>query len=293
MDDDPADEEAASPSLSLSPSVASVQSNHQQQQTARNQVLQAKLEKVLAIVTASTEELLHTQGLVPQYALRMTEDGALTPDNQLSVAEIKRRAHLSSCRYKVAVRVNGKVVTSTDYFKLRVASLSIDFKKAFEFRLFHQPQDITLDIYASKVHLLDPSDTLVASVSVPVPGLSNRDSGSGGSKQAGGGKQNVTHSYAPILGWYSFTANASAVAPSVGSGLLGGLFGGSEASAANSNGEFVLMRRTEVRPFDVLISLTTYLYSVLLLTGRGAGHYRVRRVCDGPLGQPPLRGYSQ
>jgi hypothetical protein len=102
--------------------------------------------------------------------------------------------------------------------------------------------------------MLDPTETLVSSVSVPIPGLSHSDVRSTVGVGNKGGRQNVTHSFAPITGWYSFAAAlpASAFSGSGGGGFsLMDLLGRGYATTTNqddaaSNAEFHTMRRTEV-----------------------------------------------
>ena len=99
------------------------------------------------------EQLIQNNGLIPRYALRLTESGHVTQDNMLPPAELKRRAVLKAMCVKAVVKFNGRVVTSTDYHPLRVGSMSVDFNKYFEFRVLHQPSDVTIDLYTKKVFL--------------------------------------------------------------------------------------------------------------------------------------------
>jgi len=192
----------------------------------------ASLERVIKVMGDAVGQLLRSNGLIPQYALRLTEDGKpLTPDNQLPVQEVKRRALLKSLRVKINVRVNGTVVTSSDYYPLRLqqssSELSVDFNKFFEFRVLTQPNDVVLDLYTNTANSWS-MDTYVSSIPIPFPGQSHSSSlghpgrtmnaaGGGGAAGAGGGDegssgggarhQHVTHSYAPSAGWYSFSSD--------------------------------------------------------------------------------------
>ena len=215
---------------------------------------QAAYDRVIAKVSEAVKQLIENNGLIPRYALRLSESGQMTPDNQLPLAEVKRRAILRNVRVKAVVKFNGKVVTSTDYYPLRLATLSVDFNRCFEFRVLHQPTDVVVDIYTSKVQTWDPLDTFIASVAVPFPaqatpatngsgsGVRGGGSGSGGASAiaAAGGSgdssrhQHVTHSYIPTAGWYSFTSELQ----------------GNPSDAANAS------RRSEVSRFTLRICIT-------------------------------------
>lgn len=182
---------------------------------------QAALNRVITVVSGAVDQLVLNNGLIPRFALRLSETGTVTPDNQITVAELKRRATLKNIRVKAVLKFNGKVVTSTDYHSIKLATMSVDFNKYFEFRVLHQPTDVTLDIYTSKVNAWDPTDTFLATVSVPFPAqvMNGARSGTGkataGPASEGARHQHVTHSYTPSSGWYSFTsqlADMSAVA---------------------------------------------------------------------------------
>jgi len=112
---------------------------------------QAGYDRVIQVVSRAVEQLIQNNGLLPRYALRLTESGHITQDNMLPPAELKRRAVLKAMCVKAVVKFNGRVVTSTDYHPLRVGSMSVDFNKYFEFRVLHQPSDVTIDLYTKKV----------------------------------------------------------------------------------------------------------------------------------------------
>ncbi len=113
---------------------------------------QAGYDRVIQVVSRAVEQLIQNNGLIPRYALRLTESGHVTQDNMLPPAELKRRAVLKAMCVKAVVKFNGRVVTSTDYHPLRVGSMSVDFNKYFEFRVLHQPSDVTIDLYTKKVY---------------------------------------------------------------------------------------------------------------------------------------------
>lgn len=85
--------------------------------------------------------------LLPEYVLRLSEDGEVTAPTQLSAQEIHRRRLLADTKYKVVLNVNGRSVTHSEPVELRFPSLTADFKQFFELRLIHEPSDLSVDIY--------------------------------------------------------------------------------------------------------------------------------------------------
>jgi CC2D2A N-terminal C2 domain len=85
--------------------------------------------------------------LLPEYVLRLSEDGQVTAPTQLSAQEIHRRRLLADTKYKVVLIVNGRAVTHSEPVELRFPSLTADFKQFFELRLIHEPTDLSVDIY--------------------------------------------------------------------------------------------------------------------------------------------------
>eukprot|EP01032_Pedospumella_encystans_P024095 gene24095-27262_t len=152
---------------------------------------QAGYDRVIQVVSRAVEQLIQNNGLIPRYALRLTESGHITQDNMLPPAELKRRAVLKALCVKAVVKFNGRVVTSTDYHPLRVGSMSVDFNKYFEFRVLHQPSDVTIDLYTKKFNSWDPTETFLANISVPFPAqstslVSTRIGGAAGSSFGSG-----------------------------------------------------------------------------------------------------------
>lgn len=86
--------------------------------------------------------------LLPDYVIRFTEEGQVTPDVQLNAGELYRRKLLSGMQYKVVLNVNGKAVTHSEPVLIRHPSLIADFNQFFELRLIHEPSTLSVDIYA-------------------------------------------------------------------------------------------------------------------------------------------------
>jgi hypothetical protein len=179
---------------------------------------QASLARVISVVTSAVEKLVENNGVIPKYVLRLSETGQVTPENQITPGELKRRAVLKNTRVRAVVKINGRVVTSTAHHTLKASTLSVDFNRSFEFRVVHQPMTVTVDLFTSDVGAWSGADSYLATVSVPFPAQSNSASGGssgGGANGAGAGgagsegvgrHQHVTHSFTPTCGWYSFAS---------------------------------------------------------------------------------------
>lgn len=192
---------------------------------------QGKQDKALAVVSASILRLNQNRGLIPHFVLRLTEEGQLTPDNKLLPNDINRKKFLRNLSIKIYVNINGKRVTSTGFSSFRQQSPIVDLKRYFEFRLVHQPSDVTLDIVCKRNDSLDQSERHLTSISIPFPGqqIGHRGSQSGGptaskaknfaalsqenagpdssgvaSMRRSSSQQPVAHSYSPTAGWYEF-----------------------------------------------------------------------------------------
>jgi hypothetical protein len=135
-------------------------------------------------------------------------------------------------KFKAVIKINGKVITSTGYSSIRIPQLIVDFKKQFEFRILHQPNDVTLDIYCKNSSVVNFTETYLTSVSIPFPGQLNKKNKPNGSSDLAHSTnkscyQNVAHSYSPNIGWYIFASNKKLP---ISSKLNEWLFGGNQAS---------------------------------------------------------------
>ena len=194
---------------------------------------QKKLDRIISVIDASVKALLRNRGLIPHYILRLTEDEELTPDNQLDAINLSRRQFLRNLGVKVHVNINHKRVTSSEYFEFRPQSPIADIKKHFEFRLVHQPSDITLEIVCKRFDSLDQSEKFLTSISIPFPGqqdhraagyetgttakkaknmsalstpaaTNDAKDGTAAEVRRSSYQQPVAHSFAPNTGWFEF-----------------------------------------------------------------------------------------
>lgn len=202
---------------------------------------QKKLDRIIAATEDAVTILLRNKGLIPHYVLRLSEDEQLTPDNLLDAASLRWKLFLRNLKIKVYVNIDEKRVTSTEFFSFRPQAPIVDLKKFFDFRLVHQPSDISLDIVCKRVDSFDQSEKYLTSVSIPFPGQQSSRSGYGsqtamkaknisamsgappdssntGSNAAEGVsrssyQQPVAHSYSPNTGWFDFSANKPLPSP--------------------------------------------------------------------------------
>ena len=178
-----------------------------------------KREKQLKSVKNAALALLESDGLLPPVALRLANSSNRTPDNALPAFELNRRKKLAKCQFKVDVNVNGKKITSTPYKDLNIPSYTVLFNSIFEFRVFHMPREVSLDVYMTGTSMISPFDIFIASVNVPFPAQGGTKLLSGGddayddsqatnaySSQPKGEGRSFAHTYAPITGWYSFSS---------------------------------------------------------------------------------------
>jgi len=175
---------------------------------------QVALARTVNAIRESVQTLVDSNGLIPQYALRLREDGAITPDNQLPASEAKRRACLRSTRLKAVLKVNGSTVTATEYRPLSMQpSMSFEFNQFFEFRIFFQPRDISFDLYSRRSDSWSAADVFLANIAIPFPGQYLRPSLGGPSGQFASTSHHkvVAHSYSPSSGWHSFSTDAPSV----------------------------------------------------------------------------------
>ena len=89
-----------------------------------------------------------SHSLLPEYVIRVTEDGQVDTDTRLNNTEIYRRRLLGDIRYKVVLNVNGKSLTHSESMHLNHPSLSVDFNQNYELRLIHEATDLSIDIYS-------------------------------------------------------------------------------------------------------------------------------------------------
>ena len=98
--------------------------------------------------TTSGSDQAGPSSLLPDYVIRLTEEGQITDDVHLTASELYRRTLLSDMQYKVVLNVNGKAVTHSEPMRIRHPSLIADFNQFFELRLIHEPAALSVDIYA-------------------------------------------------------------------------------------------------------------------------------------------------
>ena len=67
--------------------------------------------------------------LLPEYVIRLSEDGQITPDSQVSPVEAERRRQVHDMKFKVVLYVNGKSVTQSDAVQVQHPALIANFNQ--------------------------------------------------------------------------------------------------------------------------------------------------------------------
>ena len=173
---------------------------------SRHAELGARYDKICAVADDACADLIRAKGLLPEYVLRLTDTGSITPTAQVNAEEQRRRKDLEALRFKIIVRVNGQTVSSTAATAMAFPSLAVTFKQYFEFRLLHQPSSLVLDVVTvgSSSTGFD-KDSVVASICVPLPGQKDPYS-----LPAASGQQHAASpavgALAPTVGWLAFSS---------------------------------------------------------------------------------------
>lgn len=113
--------------------------------------------------------------------------------HQLDPTEEKRRRDVSNLSIKLVLKVNGRVMTSTEPSPLQWPSYTVNILRSYEFRVFKHLASVTFDIYFCTKGVIGFNETIVGTIPVPLPYIS------GGDVSA----QNL----APVAGWCSFSAS--------------------------------------------------------------------------------------
>ncbi len=162
--------------------------------------------KVNQVVEQCVNELSKYKSLQPEFVLRLTDQYAISTDQAVDVAEGKRRKLLEELRFKVVLKVNDAVITST-VAKLEYPALFCEFNKKFDFRVFNQPHNVSVDIYSFYNRVLGFDDAVfIANVPIFLPGQRVVDNQSS-SKSKSAEITLPTHAFAPTAAWYSFASS--------------------------------------------------------------------------------------
>lgn len=183
------------------PSVGSSDARYALSQAEKRRELREKLDKTVEMMKVIVKELIDSGGLLPHFIFRLSDEGFITPDNQLSSAEYRRKLLLSRLAMKVSIRLDGKLISSTGFYPLS-STFTVNFRSAFEFRLLHQPQNLMIEVHMGKLEVLEYKDVLVSTVAIPFPG------------QSIDSRPIPTQAFLPLSNWYSFSSIPGAPANS-------------------------------------------------------------------------------
>jgi hypothetical protein len=160
------------------------------------------------LVDDSVKELTRYKTLLPDYVVKVSNNGDYTPDSQVQSLEYQRRQMIAYMRFKAVVKVNGKEVTRTPYLPVNPQDFSIDLGKYVEIRVVNRPDDICVDLYTLSPGMCIRKDSFVATIPISHPGQSegNTSASSGSGTTSTRGRITMTHSYAPITKWNEFSS---------------------------------------------------------------------------------------
>ena len=189
---------------------------------ANQQKTPEEWERELSAVEAAAQELRGSSGLLPAFLLQLSENPQqITSDINLPAHEIKRREKIRSTRFKLVVRLNGQVASSTYYQFVRYPEFLVDFRCYLEMKVLRMPSDISVYIYSkgkrstrSKElgHIRLPAPGALTTSSLVKATLSGRrglfSKGSvGGGGSSGGHHAIHTHANSTAYGGYEFTSD--------------------------------------------------------------------------------------
>lgn len=168
-------------------------------------------EKALKLAEDCIAELVRFKGFQPEYLIKLTDTYAITPNTAvaINVSELKRRQQIEGISIKAVLNVNGKAITSATG-RVDHPTFIVTYNKTFDLRVFNQPDDVTFDLYrvnTSGTYLLSTEEK-IATIAITLPGQDVRTGVSAGrtrSNAFAANKQLVSHLFAPVAGWYSFT----------------------------------------------------------------------------------------
>ena len=148
---------------------------------------------------------LNSQDLSLKYIFRLVGSGQITPDREINDSiERTRRSALQKTDFRIVIRVKNKIITRSRFANVNAGTIDgvvVDIMQVFEFRIFNQPQKLTVDIVYRNHSLLDQREYFAGSCSIDVPGrklnamddhqrrLLTNDSSSG---------------FTPLARWYDF-----------------------------------------------------------------------------------------
>lgn len=198
--------------IKLSPRGAAKALEAKSDKTPRSRQLEVRnrYTRIFEATQSASTDLLKRKGLAPEYVLRLSDTGSITPTAQVNAEEQRRRKAIEQLQFKVTVMVNGVAVTQSNVASLSFPSLSVDFKQFFEFRLLHQPTSLALEVVSVKPSKTGiTKDTTVATVCVPLPGQRDPYMQALGALGNNATSNVATGAYAPSVGWLSFSSESA------------------------------------------------------------------------------------
>lgn len=158
---------------------------------------------------ATTVDKLSSPDLTPEFAYKLRSSASITPDKDLvDMTERKRRKAFHQLKFRCVLRVQNKVITRSRIGDLNTSSIDgtiLDIMQSFEFRVFNQPQNLSIDIFFSRGTLFNQNEIFAGTARISLPG---RSIVFGESNQQTHFVSDSASAYAPVAGWYPFTIDA-------------------------------------------------------------------------------------
>jgi hypothetical protein len=183
-------------------------------------------DREISILEVSANDIRSSNGLLPAFVLQLSENtNIITPDISLPSYEIRRRRRILATRFKLVVRLNGQVASSTYYQFMKYPDYILDFRCYLEMKVLKMPNDITIHVYMKGKNNARSKE--IGLIKLPPPGaqttssllkgaisskknmFSKKNGGSGGGGGGGSGAHHAVHTHAnsSVYGGYEFASD--------------------------------------------------------------------------------------
>lgn len=171
------------------------------------------------LLLQSIQELTSLPGIIPAFAIQLSENGVVTPDSQLPIIELKRRQLLKSIKYRLVIKINGNIVKILHNRSISFPSFVIDLRNYFEAKVLTMPTEVSIDIYAKQQTVFESfKDQYLSTILLPIPGSRTHASliqrnhhhslgNSSSNNSSSSFEIHYTHNITSMYGGFYFTSN--------------------------------------------------------------------------------------
>ncbi|RYG64976.1 hypothetical protein EON64_12890 [archaeon] len=180
--------------------------------------MQRQMQKELMLLASFVRDLTKPlTSLLPSYILQLNELTNITPYTLLSKEEIERRESVTQMTYKLVLKINQQVVTSTKYMvhselgsafggeiggatnlgHIILPGFVIDYKKYLEVMVYTMPRDLCVDVYCRIDNKVLNSYMHINTIHIPIPSHTTSRT-----------QTHYTHSITAKYGGYSFVSDS-------------------------------------------------------------------------------------